>query len=129
MQIINENNYVEKAEKAIINLKSKKDKKGRDVPMVTMSKLRNLLAMSVDIYNEVLRYEDDILNKEIKARIDYLRVRFIYDAGREQRVKELIEEAKLIDILKEIEVKSDYILFYHYMESLVAFHKFNGGRD
>lgn len=129
MKIINKNNYVEKAEKTIINLKNKKDKKGRDVTMVTMSKLRNLLAMSVDIYNDMLRYEDDILNSEIKARIDYLRVRFIYDAGREPKVKDLIEEAKLIDILKEIETKSDYILFYHYMESLVAFHKFNGGRD
>lgn len=129
MVIINDGNYVEKAEKSIINLKSRKDKKGKDIPIVTMSKLRNLLAMSVDIYNELLRSTEDELNSEIKSRIDYLRVRFIYDAGREPKVKDLVEEGKLIEILKEIKTKSDFILFYHYMESLVAFHKFYGGRD
>ena len=39
-------------------------------------------------------------------------------------------EAKILDILKEIQGdKDNFLLFAHYMEALVAFHKFYGGRD
>lgn len=46
--LINENNYVEEAEKVIKLLSEKKDQKGRPVSMVTTSKIRNLLAMVSD---------------------------------------------------------------------------------
>ena len=51
---VNEQNYVDEAEKVIKSLMGKKDQRGRDIPIVTTSKLRNLLAMSADIYNEVI---------------------------------------------------------------------------
>lgn len=49
---INEKNYVDKAEKVISDLaeESKVKNRGR-VNIVTTSKLRNLLAMTADIYN------------------------------------------------------------------------------
>lgn len=52
---INEKNYVDKAEKVISDLaeESKVKNRGR-VNIVTTSKLRNLLAMTADIYNQVL---------------------------------------------------------------------------
>lgn len=54
---INEKNYVDKAEKVISDLaeESKVKNRGR-VNIVTTSKLRNLLAMTADIYNQVLLY-------------------------------------------------------------------------
>ncbi|MDD6196595.1 MAG: type III-A CRISPR-associated protein Csm2 [[Clostridium] aminophilum] len=131
MKIINDTNYVDEAENAIKRLKNKiNPKTGRPVPMVTTSKIRNLLSMSADIYNNVLILNSEKLNSELAGRIEYLRMRFVYECGREPAVKNFVLEAKILDVLKEIDGnKSNYILFNHYMEALVAFHKFYGGND
>lgn len=131
---INEQNYVDEAEKVILKLKEMEEKARREkkkaMPVVTTSKLRNLLAMAADIYNEVTNIAGDKLNEQICSRIEYLRVRFLYEAGREESVKNLVNEAGIIDILKEIKgSKKNYILFNRYMESLVAFRKFHVERD
>lgn len=93
--------------------------------MVTTSKIRNLLSMAADIYNQVLDCKDNELPTELVSRIDYLRVRFIYECGRDEKTKDLIDEADLLSILKQINGdKNNYILFYHYMEALVAFKRY-----
>ena len=128
---INESNYVDKAENAIKDLieKSKNPRTGRG-NIVTTSKIRNLLAMSADIYNQVLVYNSEKLDGELAGRIEYLRIRFIYECGREQKVKEFAEKSHLLEILKEIgSSKKNYLLFNRYMEALVAFHKYYGGKD
>ena len=131
MKTINEANYVDEAEKVIKNLSGRINQKtGKPIPMVTTSKIRNLLSMTADIYNNVMNLQDDILTKELSARIEYLRVRFVYECGREAQVKSFVNEARILEILKEIGNKREnYILFSHYMEALVAFHRFNGGKD
>ena len=96
---INEKNYVDKAEAAITRLSKMVNRQGKVIPMVTTSKIRNLLAMAADIYNQALDCKEDVLPDELISRIDYLRVRFMYEAGREQGVKSLIEEADLLDIM------------------------------
>lgn len=127
---INEKNYVDNAEAAITRLSKKVDKQGREIPMVTTSKIRNLLSMAADIYNQALDCKEDVLPDDITSRIDYLRVRFMYEAGREQGVKSLIKEADLLNIMKEIKGnKNNYILFYHYMEALVAFKRYMNKND
>lgn len=124
------NNYVDEAERVIKRLAEKKDRNGRSVPMVTTSKIRNLLAMTADIYNEVVNYNGDVLPREIVERISYLRIRFTYEAGRESAVKSLVEEAEILECIKGIGAsKEKYILFSRYMEALVAFRKYYGGRD
>ena len=98
--------------------------------MVTTSKLRNLLSMTSDIYNEILNFQEEELSEEICGRIDYLKVRFLYEAGREEKVRDLVEEAKIIDCINEIKGnRKRYILFSRYMEALVAYHRYYGGRD
>ena len=127
---INEQNYVDAAEKVILSLKDKKDQRGKSIPIVTTSKLRNLLAMSADIYNEVLNQKEDKLNEELCSRIEYLRVRFLYEAGREPSVKNLVNEAGIIEVLKNVNAsKKNYILFSRYMEALVAFRKYYVEKD
>lgn len=127
---INSDNYVDEAERVILELKKKTDKKGKEIPLVTTSKLRNLLAMTADIYNEVLGYRDEKLSTALRERIEYLRVRFLYEAGREPGVKALVEAADITSVLKDaVKSKSNYILFNRYMEALVAFHKYHGGKD
>ncbi len=127
---VNEQNYVDTAEQVIIKLKDKKDRNGRTVPMVTTSKLRNLLAMAADIYNVIINRQEETLDGEIRSRIEYLRVRFLYEAGREPAVKDLVEEAGVMEVLKGINgSRKQYLLFHRYMEALVAFHRYYGGRD
>mgnify|MGYP005786621645 FL=1 len=45
-------------------------------------------------------------------------------------MKDFVETARILDILKEIRgEKENFLLFARYMEALVAFHKFYGGKD
>lgn len=129
--ILDEQKYVDKAEAVMKEIAVMKDKKGYlIIKKITTSKIRNLLAMSADIYNEVVD-SDEQLGEDVKARIEYMRVRFIYEAGRNPNdVKVFIDEAQILDAIKEIKgSKKRFILFNHYMEALVAFHKFYGGKD
>ena len=123
---INEENYVAKAESVILKLSKQVNKQGKVVAMVTNSKIRNLLSMSADIYNQVLDCKDDKLPQELNGRIEYLRVRYIYEAGREPRVKDLVIQGELLEIQG---CKKNYILYYHYMEALVAFKRFWNKND
>ena len=126
--VIEETSYVEKAEKVIKKLKTNKDKKGRTV-WITTSKIRNLLAMSADIYNQVL-ISDEKLSDEINARIDYLRIRFVYEAGRERVVEDFVKTGEILQALQEIQgSRKRFILFNHYIEALVAYHRFYEGKD
>ena len=133
MKTINETNYVDKAEKAIRSLRDKAEQQRRgrgELKIVTTSKIRNLLAMTADIYNQVMICQNDKLSDDLKGRIEYLRVRFMYECGREPLVKNFVEEADVLPILKEINgSKKNYILFSRYMEALIAFHRYYGGKD
>lgn len=119
-ELTNEN-YVEIAENVIKTI---------DVKKLTTTQIRNLLAMTSDIYNEIMFLQDDRLNEDICGRIEYLKVHFIYAAGREPAVKTLADEAHIIEHIDKIKgSKKNYILFSHYMEALVAYHRYYGGRD
>mgnify|MGYP004683060461 CR=1 FL=1 len=133
-KVLNEKNYVTVAEGVIKLLSSmSKDNRNGKIEMVTNSKIRNLLSMSANIYNEIMvdtRITDDKLPDDLNGKIEYLRVRFVYEAGRENKVKQLVEKADLIELLKTIRgSKRRYELFYHYMEALVAFKKFYNDND
>ncbi len=122
---INEDSYVDLAEKVMTDLVNGGDKK-----ILTTTQIRNLLAMADDIYNDVLTSESDVLNSEIKSRIEYMRVHFVYESGRTPEVKKFIDKTSLIDLLKNVKGdKKKYILFNHYLEALVAYHRFEGGKD
>ncbi len=127
---LDENNYVDLAEAAIKRLSSKVDQRGREIPMVTTSKIRNLLAMTADIYNDVLEEKEERLSPEIISRINYLKIRFVYEVGREQGVKSLVNEASIMSHLNDIKgSRKQYILFSRYMEALVAYHRYYNGKD
>ncbi len=97
---------------------------------ITTTKLRSFLALTDDIYNvENLRTEATLL-PESQLKIMRLRVRVVYDAGRDRDVKTFVEQAKLLSYLKGIGTsRTAMIQFAHYMEALVAYHRFLGGRE
>ena len=95
---INKENYVDQAEQVIKNLKT--NHKGNI--MLTTSKIRNILAMVSEIYNEVIHESGEVLSSESQERIQYLRLRIVYEAGRETSVKDFVEKAKILEELKKV---------------------------
>lgn len=106
---LTKDNYVKLAEKTILDLKGRKDKRGREIKIVTTSKIRNLLAMAADIYNEVINSQSEVLSEEIKGQINYMKIRFVYESGREATVKNLVEQADILTHIDEIgDSREDY---------------------
>lgn len=129
--MINESNYVETAEKVILELKEMRNEKtGKTIPMVTTSKIRNLLAMTAEIYNDVVNDASESLSEEVCSRIEYLKIRFVYESGREPAVKKFVEKAQILGCLSSIRGKRrNYLLFSRYMEALIAYHRYYGGKE
>ena len=128
-------NYVDQAEKAILKIvkqdEENKQKNSRAKTMlVTTSRIRNLLAMTAEIQTEVRNNKGDKLTSEMIERINYLKVRFVYEAGREPAVRKLVDTAEILQHLGDVKnSKEQYIIFSMYMEALVAFRKFYGKND
>lgn len=121
-------NYVDQAENVVKGLKRNE----RGQLMLTTSKIRNLLTMISSIYNDVIHMGNEPLSDEIVERIQYLKMRFAYEAGRDRNmpVKDLIMVAEIWDVIDRIgRDREKCIIFCRYMEAIVAFHKYNGGRD
>ncbi|GHV44892.1 type III-A CRISPR-associated protein Csm2 [Synergistales bacterium] len=117
--------YVEDAEAAIKALA----KSNRGDFLLTTSKIRNLLSSVSQIYNDA-RGADKTLADDIVGRIQYLRVRMVYEAGREPAVMDFVTKAKLLEKQAQIANSRDkFIEFHRYFEALVAYFKFHGGRD
>ncbi len=130
MNIINEDNYVKRAEEVILKLRDKTDRKGKKISMLTTNQIRNLLAMNADILNDINRENSKALSDAIISKINYMKIRFVYEAGREEKVKDFLAESKLIYIIDEIgKDASNYKLFSRYFEALVAYHRYYGGKD
>ena len=102
---------LDKVENTIKELKTKKNQRGKPIGLLTVSQIRNLLAMSADILNEVLEYPEENLSEELLDRVSYLTVRFYYEAGRDEKVKSFIETAKLLPFLKGIKTRKQYIQY------------------
>lgn len=127
--ILQNDTYVQKAENVITALAANRDNRGNP-RMLTTSQIRNLLSMANEIYNEVRLLRDDELDEGIRGRINYLKIRFVYEAGRDQQVKDFVEKAQILQCIDEVrDSKERYLLFSRYMEALVAYHRFNGGKD
>lgn len=130
MNKLNELTYVTQAETVISKLQQKNNYTGQlEVPLTT-SKIRNLLSMITDIYNEAVLQANPVLSVELQGRVQYLKLRFIYEAGREKTVKNFVEKAEIIEYINQIgDNRNNLLLFCKYMEALVAYHKYYGGRD
>ena len=134
MELINKINFADEAGKAIRKLveRDKENKPkiigGKYQFKLTTSKIRNLLSMTNALYNQALHIRGDVLDEDIMHDIQYLKMRFAYESGRERAVKEFVDKAGIMKCLNEIgNSKDELLLFCNYMESLVAYHKYYGG--
>lgn len=120
--------YVDAAD-AVMQQLAKVDSKNKKLTFdLTTSKLRNILTLVSDIYNTENRRREDAISSESAAKLQMLRIRVLYEAGREQSVKKFVETSKLLAYIKGIDKNRENMLrFCHYMEALVAYHRFYGG--
>ena len=134
-------NYVDEAERimrALINSGT----------TVTTSKIRSLLSFVTDIYNKESTSTEDKLQSDSVVKLNLMRVRVAYEYGRDKGesngrdkeegsdkktvypMREFITQAHLLEYLKGISTdRADLIRFAHYMEALVAFHRYFGGKE
>lgn len=125
-------NYVNEAENVIkLIIEREKNRKQREkTGIITTSKIRNLLSMISEIYHDAMHSKEKQLSDDILSRIQYLKMRFAYEAGRDKSVKEFVNMANIFHVIDEIgEEKENLIVFCHYMEALVAYRKFYVEKD
>lgn len=150
-------NYVDEAERIMRALIS-------SGTTVTTSKIRNLLSLVTDIYNDESIRTEDKLKPDSVVKLNLMRVRVAYEYGRDTGesksrnkeegsdrdrgesngrdkekssgketvypMREFITQAHLLEYLKGISTdRADLIRFAHYMEALVAFHRYLGGKE
>lgn len=97
---------------------------------ITTSKLRNWFSIANDIYNVESRSSEIGLKPESCTKLLNLRVRIVYDAGKDSKIKDFVTSANLLSYIKGIgSSREQMIRFAHYMEALVAYHKYFGGRE
>ena len=125
MAEIKTTNYVDQAEKIISNLR---DEKGKI--KLTTSKIRNILSMVSELYYDTQRFRENELSDEMASRVQYLKMRVAYEAGRDGTVRKFVTKANLLEEIGKIGRDKDrLIVFCHYMEALVAYHRYYGGRE
>lgn len=125
---------VTEAEKAIKKLQYR-DRKGNITIDVTTSQIRKFLTAVNVVRNKVDLYKAknkgaESLSKELTAEIKFLKVNLLYQAGRTVAVKQFMTISKLDVIIDSIgDSLARFVKFTKYVEALVAYHKFLGGRD
>ena len=123
---LTDENYVSQAEAVIKRLI---DENGKN-KILTTSKIRKLLAMISEMYTKAKRLKSNTLNSDLLTKLQYFKMHTVYEAGRESSVKKFVEEAQITNQIDKIKTdREELILFCHYMEALVAYRKFLGGRD
>lgn len=127
--------YVDRAEGLMIELHK----------FISTSKIRDLLSQVNELYNDITLESGEILDEKYVERIRHLKVKMIYDAGRDlqqlnrfERKDPRFKEGKLtyfykktglLKMVGEIGNSRERFLDYcKYFEALVAYHKFYGGQ-
>lgn len=111
----------------------------KDKNMVTTSQIRKFLTAVNTVSGKVDQYKNtetgNSLPEDLQMQIKFLKVKLAYQIGRAGRnednpVKNFSDEAELMSRIDGIGSSMEkYEQFARYVEALVAFHKFYGGRD
>ena len=107
----------------------------RDEIELTKSHIRKYLAAANALTNKVTVYRAvhpnaEELSEDLAKEVKFLKVKLAYQATRNSAVRDFVEQARLWDCLDKIgrDMKR-YNDFARYIEALVAYHKFYGGKE
>lgn len=127
------NNYVDQAEAVMKKLSQ--DKRN----MVTTSQIRKFLTAVNMVSGKVDQYrsgeKNGKLSPELQMQVKFLKVKLAYQIGRADSkwgnpVKDFSDASELMKWIDGIGDSAEaYEKFARYVEALVAFHKYYGGRD
>ena len=113
-------NYVDEAERVIRSLYDERNK-------ISTNKIRNLLSLVSEIYNRENLRTADTISEESASGLIALRIRMVYEAGRDDAVKLFLERAQLLEYIKGLgDSRAKLMDFAHYMEASVAYSKKDG---
>lgn len=123
---------------------------------VTTSKIRDLMAQVNELYNDIILEKEEILDQKYVDSIRHLKVKMIYDAGRDAQttatrnkrnigrnmqtedIKKyhdgqlvyFFKETGLLDMVDKIgNSRKAFLDYCKYFEALVAYHKYYGGKE
>ncbi|NLK01403.1 MAG: type III-A CRISPR-associated protein Csm2 [Clostridia bacterium] len=114
--------------------------------VITTSKIRDLLSQVNELYNDIILESGETLDKKYVEAIRHLKVRMIYDAGRDRqdrltrderrnpklrdgKLRYFFNETGLLDMVNDIgNSRQKFLEYCRYFEALVAYHKFYGGK-
>mgnify|MGYP004533654917 FL=1 len=124
---------VDDGEKVIKNIKKNK----YNEIALTTSQIRKFLTAVNVVRNKVELFKAqnkacDALSRELTAEVKFLKVNLLYQAGKDKSgtVKNFVEVANLEAIINDIgNDLQKFADFCKYVEALVAYHKFLGGKD
>ena len=107
----------------------------RDEIELTKSQIRKFLAAANALTNKVPVYRAvhpnaEELSEDLAKEVTFLKVKLAYQATRNSAVRDFVDQARLWDCLDKIgrDMKR-YNDFARYIEALVAYHKFYGGKE
>lgn len=118
------------------NLKTVKDKRGREKVLLfnglTTSKLRNLMEQVNRLYTIAFNSTEDKLSESFIDELEYLKIKFYYEAGREKSVDEFLKKTLMFPIIDRVikkESKKFFLDYCKYFEALVAYAKYYQKED
>nr|WP_315410939.1 type III-A CRISPR-associated protein Csm2 [uncultured Selenomonas sp.] len=124
------------AEAVVKTLNRRTDRQGREQIQLTKSQIRKFLAAVNALTNKVAVYrtqsgQSKLLSDALASEVKYLKVKLVYQAARNRgTVGDLADKAQIKERIDRIGTDmKKYEEFAHFMEALVAYHKFYGGRD
>lgn len=92
---------------------------------LTTNKIRSLLSLVNELYAMAKADTSPKLNESVKSHIQYVKMHLVYEAGRENTVKDFLAKSGLLEYLDGIgSDREELMLVCRYTEALVAYHKF-----
>ena len=121
MKTLDKLTYVSQAEGVIDKL----DKDKYNKISLTSNQIRNVLSLVNELYDMARMNSEPVLNEKIRSHAQYVKMRLVYAAGRDNKVKDLLKKSDLLNYLDAVgNSKEELILVCRYTEALVAYHKF-----
>lgn len=125
MKMLNKLEYVKQAEDVVKKLET--DKWGNI--KLTTNKIRNMLTLTNELYNMAKKVKGEKINEDIQSHIQYIKMKLVYEAGRDASSKDFVNKSGILTYLDSVgDSKEMLIMVCHYMEALVAYHKFEGAK-
>ena len=118
--------YVKQAEEVI----EKIARTPKGMIKLKTNKIRNMLTLINELYAMAKADNSVRLNEDIQSRVQYTKMKLVYEAGRDNDVKDIINKSELLEYLDSIgDSMEQLMLVCRYMEALVAYHKFHAPKD